>query len=308
MVGLAMLIAPMLPAAGEPAQHTGAPEAAATVGRVRSENARLVALIQETASIEAGHGLRDQGGDRCGRCRPCRTERIRDEDNRRRWESSARVYRDLVSTAWLSRHESMARTTYVVRRAGADYTANHRTAVAAPAVLRSRIIMSTPATIVTAVALVVGLHASAPGARAQDAEVVIQWNEVMQSLHGTGASDAQRSYAMLHIAMFDAVNSIVDTYTPYRVHVRGSRGASQTAAAAEAAHDILTTLFPGEQERFDALRAAQLRGVPRGMARQGLAIGRRAARAILAWRQDDGWPAAIVPDPTYDLPPFPGLW
>jgi hypothetical protein len=49
MVGLGMLITPMLSAAGEPAQHTGAPEAAATGGRVRSENARLVALIQETA-------------------------------------------------------------------------------------------------------------------------------------------------------------------------------------------------------------------------------------------------------------------
>jgi hypothetical protein len=173
----------------------------------------------------------------------------------------------------------------------------------------SRIIMTTSGRIATvALTLMVGLHAGAPRARAQNPDVVIQWNEVMQSLHGTGASDAQRSYAMLHIAMFDAVNSIVDTYTPYRVHVRGSRGASQTAAAAQAAHDILTALFPGAQERFDALRASQLRGVPRGVASQGLAIGRRAARAILAWRQNDGWPPAIVPDPTYDLPPFPGLW
>jgi hypothetical protein len=31
-------------------------------------------------------------------------------------------------------------------------------------------------------------------------------------------------------------------------------------------------------------------------------------RLILEWRENDGWPAAITPDPTYVLPPFPGLW
>lgn len=41
-------------------------------------------------------------------------------------------------------------------------------------------------------------------------------------------------------------------------------------------------------------------------------IGRAAAKAVLDWRQNDGWPttqaAATAPDPTYALPPFPGLW
>ena len=169
--------------------------------------------------------------------------------------------------------------------------------------------MTTPARFaVVAIALLAGLHTSAPHARAQDQEVVIQWNEMMQSLHGTGASSAQRSYSMLHIAIFDAIDWIQDVYTPYHVHVRGSRGASQVAAAAQAGHDILTALFPDDQERFDALLASQLGGLPPGLARQGRSIGRRAAEAILAWRQDDGWPPAIMPDPSYDLPPFPGLW
>jgi hypothetical protein len=48
MAGLVMLITLILPPDGQPAQHTGAPAPAATVGRVRSENARLAALIQET--------------------------------------------------------------------------------------------------------------------------------------------------------------------------------------------------------------------------------------------------------------------
>ena len=66
--------------------------------------------------------------------------------------------------------------------------------------------MTTPVRFaVVAIALLAGLHTSAPHARAQNREVVIQWNEMMQSLHGTGPSSAQRSYSMLHIAIFDAV-------------------------------------------------------------------------------------------------------
>jgi hypothetical protein len=43
------------------------------------------------------------------------------------------------------------------------------------------------------------------------------------------------------------------------------------------------------------------------LVRQGREIGAAAARAVLAWRQNDGWPATFPPDPTYVLP-FPGLW
>jgi hypothetical protein len=31
---------------------------------------------------------------------------------------------------------------------------------------------------------------------------------------------------MMHFAMFDAINSIEEVYTPYRVHVQSSRGAA----------------------------------------------------------------------------------
>jgi hypothetical protein len=108
--------------------------------------------------------------------------------------------------------------------------------------------------------------------------------------------------------MFDAINSIEAGYTPYRVRVRGSAGASAEAAAAQAAHDVLATLFPAQQTTFRELLDAQLEGIPPGRARQGTAIGRTVAQEVLAWRQDDGWPTTISPDPTYVLPPLPGLW
>jgi hypothetical protein len=158
------------------------------------------------------------------------------------------------------------------------------------------------------VAFTVGLHASARPAVAQAANVVIRWNQILQTLFTPAPSTAQRSLAMMHIAMFDAINSIEEVYTPYRVHVKASHGASAEAAAAQAARDILTALYPAQQVTFDSALASELVGIPPGLAKQGREIGRAAAQAVLAWRQGDGWPSVISPDPTYVLPPFPGLW
>jgi hypothetical protein len=71
---------------------------------------------------------------------------------------------------------------------------------------------------------------------------------------------------------------------------------------------VLTALFPTQQATFDSLLASQVAGLPPGRVKQGVAIGRSVARAILEWRQNDGWPSTIVPDPTYVLPLTPGNW
>ncbi len=159
---------------------------------------------------------------------------------------------------------------------------------------------------VTVIAAVV-MNAAHP-ARAQTPNVVIQWNQVLQTLFGPAPGTQLRSLPMMHIAMFDAINSIENVYTPYRVQVSGSRGASPEAAAAQAARDVLTALYPTQQATFDAALAVQLASIPPGLAQQGRAIGRRAAEAVLEWRTDDGWPGVITPDASYVLPPFPGLW
>ena len=167
---------------------------------------------------------------------------------------------------------------------------------------------NTRALATTILALTVVVFGRPSPALAQDADLVIAWNRVLFSVAPPGSPAVIRPAAMLHIAMFDAVNAIEDAYTPYRVQVRASHGASQEAAAAQAAHDVLTALFPTQQATFDALLASQLAGLPRGRVRQGVAIGRAVARAILEWRQNDGWPSTIVPDPTYVLPLTPGNW
>jgi hypothetical protein len=155
-----------------------------------------------------------------------------------------------------------------------------------------------------AIGLVLGTLAWAPAAWAQSSTVLVEWNQVLQTLSPV----LWRPYAILHIAMFDAVNAIEHAYTPYRVHLRASGGASREAAAAQAAHDVLSALFPAQQTTFQSLLESQLKGIPPGRARQGRAIGHHVAREVLAWRATDGWPATIAPDPTYVLPPLPGLW
>jgi Domain of unknown function (DUF6851) len=158
----------------------------------------------------------------------------------------------------------------------------------------------------TIVALTVAVFAPPSAALAQDAKLVSEWNRVLFSV--VAPAPPTRPAAMLHIAMFDAVNAIERAYTPYRIEVRASRGASTEAAAAQAAHDVLTALFPTQQAIFDSLLNSQLANLPNGREKQGIAIGRAVAKAVLEWRQNDGWPPTIVPDPTYVLSTTPGNW
>ena len=162
------------------------------------------------------------------------------------------------------------------------------------------------------IGLTIACHASASRAFAQSPNVVIQWNQTLQTLFvGTGPGVHIRALPMMHIAMFDAINSIEEVYTPYFGRVKGSHRGSAEAAAAAAARDVLAALYPDQQTTFDKLLATQLAGILPGRARQGEAIGHAAAAAVLKWRHNDGWPALqtdIVPDPTYVLPMFPGLW
>ena len=167
-----------------------------------------------------------------------------------------------------------------------------------------------------ALALLFVLHA--PAARAESAgtahlpagDLVIQWNQILtDTLRVPGLHPptirVDRSYAMLHIAIFDAVNSVERRYSPFHVEVRSSMGASTEAAAAQAAHDILSALYPAQQVIYDNALSAVLTGIPPGRARQGSRVGASVAAKILAWRSTDRWNA--VP-PAYVLPPLPGFW
>lgn len=153
-----------------------------------------------------------------------------------------------------------------------------------------------------------GLHAPRADASYDSADVIIEWNQILQSNIPSNAGVlTPRFYAMMHIAMFDAANSIEGAYTPYHGRVAASHSASAQAAAAQAAHDILMALIPvpASQATFDAALQARLDGIAPWRAAQGVHVGRKVAQKILAWRQNDG---STAPAPQYVLPPFPGLW
>jgi hypothetical protein len=140
--------------------------------------------------------------------------------------------------------------------------------------------------------------------------VILRWNRVLKETVSTpGQHPATimpvRSYAMMHAAMFDAVNSIDQTYTPYLTDGPGIRTASIEAAAAKAARDVLAALYPNRRTIFDTELAFSVNGLEDNRVRQGLKVGAEVAEQLLAARANDGWNA--VPT-SYVLPMFPGNW
>jgi len=132
---------------------------------------------------------------------------------------------------------------------------------------------------------------------------VIQWNRtLLQILQTPGAQPATihptRSMAIVHLAMYDAVNAIVGGHEPY-LALHAPRAASPEAAAAAAAHATLLALFPTDQSVIDAKFADSLAQIGGGAhVRQGIRVGNEAADAILAARANDGsdsTPPAFVP-------------
>ena len=131
---------------------------------------------------------------------------------------------------------------------------------------------------------------------------VIEWNRtLLMILRTPGAQPATlhstRSFAMLHGAIFDAVNAIDQSYHPYAVRLSHvSRVASTWAAADQAAHDVLVALYPAFSGTLDAELQEDLGRIPDGQNKsQGIAVGESAATAILAMRQDDGSSTTLPP-------------
>ena len=103
-----------------------------------------------------------------------------------------------------------------------------------------------------------------------------------------------RGMAVMHIAIFEAVNAIERRYSPYRLNLTAERGTSKEAAAAAAAHAVLVALHPDQEKALDAHLLASLQQIPAGEAKaSGIALGNKAAAEILAWRATDG---ANVPE------------
>jgi len=145
---------------------------------------------------------------------------------------------------------------------------------------------------------------------AASTDVVVRWNQILLSIIRTpGAQPATihptRGLAMMHAAIYDAVNAIDRRHRPYAVDLSGvSRHASEVAGAAAAAHDVLVALYPGFALALDADLGRSLAAVPDGTDKvDGIRVGKAAATAILSRRSGDG---ALAPPPDYVFGTAPG--
>jgi hypothetical protein len=118
-----------------------------------------------------------------------------------------------------------------------------------------------------------------------------------------GPGRASRAMAIVHIAMFDVVAAILGGYQTYTHLPRAPLfDVSLTAGVAQAAHDTLVALFPSQAPIFDDALSADLATIPFPRIKaNGIALGHRAAAAILALRSGDG---SEIPEPQLGTGPM----
>lgn len=155
------------------------------------------------------------------------------------------------------------------------------------------------------------------------ADIVTDWNVTAnKAAHATCIAPSgnglyeSRLYAIMHIAVHDALNAIDRRSTPYafkaRIHLNVSIEAAVAAAARDALIGVIRRL-PSDCiltgiETVEADYETALDAIPSGWAKTaGIFIGKAAAHAILRVREDDGSDAPLV-DPAFPQGDSPGEW
>jgi len=109
-----------------------------------------------------------------------------------------------------------------------------------------------------------------------------------------------RTMAMMHLAIFEAINGIDGPYRPYLQNLpatpktavasvaAGREEDGRTSRAAVAAHEVLATIFPEQKAVIDAAPEKSLAGVDAAARDAALAEGRTIGQATLSLRANDG--------------------
>jgi PAP2 superfamily len=138
-------------------------------------------------------------------------------------------------------------------------------------------------------------------ANAQAADPVADWNQIAETAvkaAGHAPPVAALDFAIVHLAIYDAVQSIDRRYQPYHTRVHHANG-STNAAAAKAGHDVLVGLFPTQSAMINAAYADFMTANGIDPGDPGAQVGAQTAAAMLALRSNDG---RFPPNP----PPFLG--
>src|SRR4029077_15500136 len=126
-------------------------------------------------------------------------------------------------------------------------------------------------------------------------------NRVFGEQLGPGRSS--RAMAIIHIAMFDALDAGVGGYSSYTGTQAAPGPMSVDAAISQAARDTLGAMFPSQTATFDAYLTQDLAAVRNSQQRaNGIDLGQRTAAALLAMRLNDG---SQIPEPRVGVDYFP---
>src|SRR5215475_8744293 len=155
--------------------------------------------------------------------------------------------------------------------------------------------------------LLLGVVAAALLVASARADVVTDWNVTTNALvaNDVGNNRKLRTLAMVHVAMSDAVNAVQNRYTRVVATLPAAPGASAEAAAATAARQILTQVYPEQKAKIEEAYATSLKPIPDGPAKtEGIKLGMAVAEAVQADRANDG---TNIPD-TYRPHTTPGAY
>ena len=140
------------------------------------------------------------------------------------------------------------------------------------------------------------------------ADVVTDWNETaLQAIRTdkTSPPKASRALALLHTAIYDAINGITQTHERYMVPGKPAGVASPEAAASAAGHLVLVRLFPAQQTAIDTAHNKALAAIPNSPEKNtGIHWGEWAANIILVARSTDGGEETV----THLAKDAPGEW
>ena len=156
-------------------------------------------------------------------------------------------------------------------------------------------------------------------------DAVLAWNQIANDVMvTTGITPLfdplheSRIYAMVHIAIHDALNGIERHSSPYAIDLSLVPTASPDAAVATAAHDVLMSTLPELPPGFlanvpaaltqvDKAYTAALAAVPNGNSEnQGVKLGHDAATAIITKRAPDGADTLFIDESDLKEPLLPG--
>ena len=154
--------------------------------------------------------------------------------------------------------------------------------------------------------LLIGISVMPGPSVAAPPDPVLEWINIMNDTvlaGGTPPFFTSRIAAMVSASVFDAVNGIDPRYRPIHVWPNAPDGASQRAAAIEAAYVILSDAYPTQASSLTTQVNASLAALAPSESAQsisdGAAWGQTVADAIWSWRLTDG----NAPPP----PPFEGV-